>query len=84
MKDSRSGVLAWFAGNHVASNLLMGFLLFAGFLSLLNVVVEVFPEFDVDIITVSVVYLGATPAEVEEGSASGSRRRWLPSKASSD
>jgi multidrug efflux pump subunit AcrB len=67
MKDSRSGVLAWFAGNHVASNLLMGFLLFAGFLSLLNVVVEVFPEFDVDIITVSVVYLGATPAEVEEG-----------------
>ena len=67
MRESRSGFLAWFAGNHVASNLLMAFLLVAGALSLLTVVIEVFPEFDVDLITVTVPYLGATPAEVEEG-----------------
>ncbi len=67
MKDLRSGVLAWFAGNHVAANLLMAFLLVAGALSLIGVTIEVFPEFDTDIVTVRVPYLGASPSEVEEG-----------------
>jgi multidrug efflux pump subunit AcrB len=39
----------------------------AGALSLSHVVIEVFPEFDTDMVTVSVPYLGATPAEAEEG-----------------
>jgi len=67
MKDSRSGVLAWFATNHVAVNLLMFLLLGAGALSLMSAVFEVFPEFDADVITVTVPYRGATPAEAEEG-----------------
>jgi multidrug efflux pump subunit AcrB len=67
MKGSREGVLAWFAANHVAANLLMLFVIGAGLLSLANVVIEVFPEFDTDIITVRVPYLGASPAEAEEG-----------------
>jgi len=67
VKDSRSGVLAWFAGNHVAANLLMFFIFIAGGLSLATVTLEVFPEVDADTITVTVLYLGATPAEVEEG-----------------
>ena len=67
MKGSREGVLAWFASNHVAANLLMLFIVAAGLLSLANVVIEVFPEFDTDIITVRVPYLGASPAEAEEG-----------------
>jgi len=67
MKGSREGVLAWFAGNHVAANLLMMFIVVAGLLSLTHVVIEVFPEFDTDIVTVRVPYLGATPAEAEEG-----------------
>ena len=67
MKDLRSGVLAWFAGNHVAANLLMLALVAAGILSVLQVVIEVFPEIETDTVTIQVPYRGATPAEAEEG-----------------
>ena len=67
MSESRKGPLAWFAANHVATNLLMFALLFAGALSLMSVTIEVFPEIDTDTVTVTVPYLGATPAEAEEG-----------------
>ncbi len=67
MKDSRKGPLAWFAANHVASNILMIFVLVSGALSLLTVVIEVFPEIDTDTVTVRVPYRGASPAEAEEG-----------------
>ena len=61
----RSAV-AWFAENHVAANLLMFFLLLAGAFTGLNMKIEVFPETDLDIITITTVYSGASPAEVEE------------------
>jgi multidrug efflux pump subunit AcrB len=67
MKDGRTGPLAWFAGHHVAGNLLMIFILAAGAMSLLSLTIEVFPEMDTDMVTVAVPYLGASPAEVEEG-----------------
>jgi multidrug efflux pump subunit AcrB len=67
MTESRRGPLAWFASNHVASNILMLFILVSGALSLANVVIEVFPEFDTDTITIRVPYRGASPAEAEEG-----------------
>jgi multidrug efflux pump subunit AcrB len=67
MKESRKGPLAWFAANHVASNILMLFIMVAGALSLASVVVETFPEFDTDMITIRVPYRGASPAEAEEG-----------------
>jgi multidrug efflux pump subunit AcrB len=59
--------LAWFAANHVAANILMIFILVSGALALLNVVIEVFPELETDMVTVSVPYRGASPAEAEEG-----------------
>ena len=58
MKDSRRGPLAWFAANHVAANVLMIFILVSGALALANAVIEVFPEFDTDIVTVRVPYRG--------------------------
>ncbi len=61
------GPLAWFAGHHVAANLLMVGILVAGALSLFQTKLEVFPEFDTDTITIQVPYRGATPAESEEG-----------------
>jgi multidrug efflux pump subunit AcrB len=67
MKGSREGVLAWFAGNHVAANFLMIFVLVGGALTVLSATIEVFPEFDTDMVTVTVPYLGASPAEAEEG-----------------
>ena len=61
------GPIAWFAKNPVAANLLMVVILAGGFLSVLGAKPEVFPEFSLDTITVSVPYLGAAPEEVEEG-----------------
>ncbi|MEM7582035.1 MAG: efflux RND transporter permease subunit [Acidobacteriota bacterium] len=62
-----SGVIGWFANNTVAANLLMVLILLAGYTSMTSQVSkEVFPEFSVDLITVTVPYLGAAPEEVEE------------------
>ncbi len=60
------GVVAWFAENHVAANLLMLFLILAGTVTGLTMKIEVFPEFSLDRITVTTEYMGASPAEVEE------------------
>ncbi len=61
------GAIAWFARNTVAANLLMLVIMAGGLLSAFTVRREIFPEFDLDIITVTVPYLGAAPEEVEEG-----------------
>jgi len=60
------GSIAWMARNHVAANLLMFVVLAGGVFGILNVKQEVFPEFDLDLITISVVYPGASPSEVEQ------------------
>ena len=59
--------VAWFAENHVAANLLMLFLLIAGAFTCLTMKIEVFPEASLDRISISMVYAGASPEEVEEG-----------------
>ena len=56
----------WFARNSVAANLLMMVILASGLIAIANSTQEVFPEFSLDMISVSVSYLGAGPAEVEE------------------
>ncbi|OAG27793.1 efflux RND transporter permease subunit [Thermodesulfatator autotrophicus] len=60
-------LIAWFAENHVAANLLMLFLLAAGLYSAFNIKVEVFPDITLDAVQISVEYRGAAPEEVEEG-----------------
>jgi multidrug efflux pump subunit AcrB len=70
MKDFseyNKGPLAWFANNHVAANLLMLLILTGGILNLLTSKTELFPDISVEIITITVPYLGASPAEVEQG-----------------
>ncbi len=61
-----NGIIRWFANNHVAANLLMLSIAAAGIFSALTIKQEVFPELTMDIITIQVPYLGATPSEVEE------------------
>lgn len=61
------GIIAWFARNPVAANLLMVFLLLGGAWSAFTIRKEFFPEFSLDAIIVQVPYLGAAPEEVEEG-----------------
>ena len=64
-----TGPLAWMARNSVAANLLMGALIFGGLIFALFGMIkqEVFPEFQLDVISISVPYPGASPEEVEKG-----------------
>ncbi len=62
-----SGPIAWMTRHAVAANLVMLIFIFAGLLISTRVKQEVFPEFDVDVIRVSVAYPGASPEEVEQG-----------------
>lgn len=61
------GPMAYMARNHVTANLLMIFFLVGGALSALTIKKEVFPEFTLDTLTISVDYPGASPEEVEQG-----------------
>ena len=61
------GPIRYMARNHVAANILMCFLIAGGLVAIRTIKVEVFPEVDLDIVSVSVAYPGAGPEEVEEG-----------------
>jgi multidrug efflux pump subunit AcrB len=66
-RDKPEGIIAIFVDNPAAAHLLMLFFLIGGVLAAGSIKQEVFPEFDLDIITISVAYPGASPAEVERG-----------------
>ena len=61
------GPIAWMAGNTVAANLMMAVLLIGGLIMGFNIKQEVFPEFSLDSVSISVAYPGASPEEVENG-----------------
>ena len=63
----RKGIIAWFAANHVAANLLMLLILAFGIVSAFTIRKQTTPDFELNNITVRVPYLGAAPQEVEEG-----------------
>ena len=65
--NDKRGPLAWMAGNSVASNLIMITCLVGGFLSVGVIRQEVFPDFTIDKVMITVSYPGASPEEVEEG-----------------
>ena len=63
-------MIAWFARNDVAANLLMATVLVCGLYALYNeTAVEIFPSPDPDRISVSVTLRGATPEDAELGLA---------------
>jgi len=64
---ARPGPIAWMARNPIAANLLMVILIVGGLWSATTVRKEVFPQFQLDVVDVSVGYPGAAPAEVEQG-----------------
>ncbi len=61
------GPIAWMAQNSIAANLLMIILLGTGLWTAFRIQKEVFPQFQLDIVEVSVSYPGAAPEEVEQG-----------------
>ena len=59
-------LIRWFVSNKVVSNLLMVLIIVTGATTIPMLKMEVFPEIDLNIISVSAVYPGATPSDVEE------------------
>ena len=61
------GGIAWFARNPVAANLMMIFIIMSGAIATQAVKEEIFPEIELDRVSINVPYLGAAPEEVESG-----------------
>ncbi len=61
------GIIAWLVRHRVAPNLLMLMLIVGGLLMSREIKQEVFPEFELDMVVVSVVYPDSSPEEVERG-----------------
>jgi len=57
----------WSVEHRVSVNLIMVFIIVAGLYTVLNMKREMFPQFSLDMIDISVPYPGASPEEVEEG-----------------
>ncbi|WP_261904446.1 efflux RND transporter permease subunit [Vibrio fortis] len=63
------GIIAWFAQNSVAANLLMFGVILVGLFSVDGLRKEAFPSLEPDIVTVSVTYDSGDPVQAEEGIA---------------
>jgi len=62
-----NGAIAWMTRNRITPNLLMFIFLIGGFFMALRIKQEVFPEFDLNMVTVQVAYPGSSPEEIERG-----------------
>ena len=60
-------MIAWFAKNGVAANLLALIFCVGGVLVALSIKLELFPQFSLDTVLISVPYPGAAPEDVEDG-----------------
>ena len=65
--DTHSGIIAWFARNSVAANLLMIFIVVGGLLTIQTINKQMFPQVKINWISYTAPYPGAAPQEVEEG-----------------
>ena len=65
--STEKGLIAWFARNPVAANLLMIFILVGGILTAFSIRKQMFPQFESPWLSIQAVYPGAAPQEVEEG-----------------
>lgn len=63
----KKGPIAWMAGHSVTANLLMLVLLVGGLFLGYRIKKEVFPDFELDRVQITVPYPGASPQEVERG-----------------
>jgi multidrug efflux pump subunit AcrB len=59
------GAIAWFARNHVAANLMMLVIVVSGIATMPTLTQELIPTIELELISVTTVYPGASPTEVE-------------------
>ncbi|KJF98104.1 efflux RND transporter permease subunit [Photobacterium leiognathi] len=62
----QKGLIAWFADNHVAANLLMLVVMLGGLFSISLINKEIFPAFALNRIMISASYPGASPEDIEQ------------------
>lgn len=68
MDNVNKGLIAWFARNSVAANLLMAFIIIGGnYMYFFEINKQMFPNIERNAIRLDFVYPGAAPQEVEEG-----------------
>ncbi|MAH40545.1 MAG: hypothetical protein CML08_03990, partial [Puniceicoccaceae bacterium] len=60
-------MIRWFSENGVAANLLAGIIVIGGFFIASSLKLELFPNLDLDTVSITVAYPGAAPSEVESG-----------------
>lgn len=64
--DTHKGIIAWFARNSVAANLLMIFIIVMGIAGYNTIQRQMFPNVEFNYINISAQYPGASPQEIEE------------------
>ncbi|MDN3682931.1 efflux RND transporter permease subunit [Vibrio tapetis subsp. quintayensis] len=62
----QTGLIAYFANNSVAANLLMIFILIMGTATYFFIQKQMFPNIEINYITIDATYSGASPLEIEE------------------
>jgi multidrug efflux pump subunit AcrB len=65
-EPKQTGLIAYFANNPVAANLVMMFIVIMGIFSYFTIQRQMFPNIEINYINVSAVYRGASPQEIEE------------------
>jgi multidrug efflux pump subunit AcrB len=60
------GLIAFFAGNPVAANLMMFFIIVMGLVSYNTIQRQMFPNIEINYININATYRGASPQEIEE------------------
>ncbi len=65
--DTNKGLIAWFARNHVAANLLMVVIILTGIFSATTIKTQMFPHLEIERVSIDVAFPGAAPGEVESG-----------------
>ncbi|MBB1432801.1 efflux RND transporter permease subunit [Pseudoalteromonas sp. SG43-6] len=64
--EKQTGIIAYFANNSVAANLMMVFIIVMGIISFLTIQRQMFPNIEINYITINANYPGASPQEMEE------------------
>ena len=64
-QDTSRGVIHFFASHRTAANLLMAVMIVVGFVSLLRMNTQFFPDFGLDFIRVSIAWPGASAEDID-------------------
>jgi multidrug efflux pump subunit AcrB len=65
-EKKQTGLIAYFANNPVAANLMMAFIVIMGVISYFTIQRQMFPNIEINFINIDATYRGASPQEIEE------------------